>query len=75
VRPIDWLTPALAQAWANSAPVYSPPWSVWKITPGDVAAADRDRGAQRRPGQLGVVMVGHGEPDHPAECRSNTDAR
>jgi hypothetical protein len=33
VRPIDWVTLALAQAWANSSAVYSLPWSVWKITP------------------------------------------
>ena len=33
VRPIDCVTPARRQAWANSSPVYSPPWSVWNITP------------------------------------------
>src|SRR5215207_937358 len=26
VRPIDWVTPVFAHAWANSWPVYSPPW-------------------------------------------------
>src|SRR5215211_8313843 len=33
VRPIDWRTPAVVQAWANTLAVYSPPWSVWKMTP------------------------------------------
>ena len=32
MRPIDWRTAAEAQAWVNSPPVYSPPWSVWKMT-------------------------------------------
>lgn len=32
-RPIDWTTPKAAHALANTAPVYSPPLSEWKITP------------------------------------------
>ena len=33
VRPIDCVTPAVRHARANTSPVYSPPWSVWKTTP------------------------------------------
>jgi hypothetical protein len=28
VRPMDWVTPALRQAFTKRLPVYSPPWSV-----------------------------------------------
>src|SRR6266516_942839 len=39
---------------------------MWKITPGDLAAADRHRHRQGAVGQLGVVMLAEGEPEHPA---------
>lgn len=32
-RPIDWVTRNDAQARAKRSPTYSPPLSVWKITP------------------------------------------
>lgn len=32
-RPIDWVTWRELQAWAKRSPTYSPPLSVWKITP------------------------------------------
>jgi len=30
---MDWVTPAVRQAFMNRLPVYSPPWSVWNSTP------------------------------------------
>jgi hypothetical protein len=32
-RPIDWTAPSCRQAPVKSSPTYSPPRSLWKITP------------------------------------------
>ena len=47
VRPIDWVMPASRQAWANSSPVYSPPWS--KLSR---IRLNTDRGCQNTSAQL-----------------------
>jgi hypothetical protein len=65
-RPIDWAMPARWPAAWNALAVYSPPWSVCMITPGDLAAADGDGHRQRTVSRRGVVMPRQREPQHSA---------
>lgn len=74
MRPIDWRTLARAHALRNTLPVYSPPWSLWKITP--VTSPPRTaiatcNAAVARGASWWAPMA---NPTARRECRSNTVA-
>jgi hypothetical protein len=63
---MDWVTPSRWQAAWNDRAVYSAALIGVEHHAGHLAAADRDRHGQGAVGQLRVVPLAQGEPQHPA---------
>jgi len=53
---MDWRMSNRRQAWRNT----------WAVYTGDLFAAHRHGHGEGSVGQVGVVVFGQGEPDHPA---------